>query len=197
VGTGPRRENRDELLGGVEPGLSELAPNGTYTLNRSNAHFGDEPGPYVIGVSCLSQQDHWHNITAGAPGTTGQQQVTLRRLTNQVVDKWVDVPESAFDVDTGVDMQPADEFSLTGSGAIWAGVWLTGENGPEGWTDRRETNPRSPMHEGPDAHPFSLVGRFDGLPFFYIGAGLSRRPYPSDRPRRLNLRMNDDTVDDA
>ena len=48
--------------------------------------------------------------------------------------------------------------------------------------------PSSPMHDVPQAHPFSLVGRFEGEPYFYVGTGFSRRPYPRPTPRRLFLR---------
>ena len=85
------------------------------------------------------------------------------------------------DVDANVTLEPGDEYALEGTGSIWAGVWFTGLNGPEGWTDRIETNPSSPMHDVPQAHPFSLVGRFEGEPYFYVGTGFARRPIRAQR----------------
>src|SRR3712207_3163912 len=39
-----------------------------------------------------------------------------------VADKIVRVPESAFDVDTGVDVRRGDRLVVSASGQIWAGV---------------------------------------------------------------------------
>ena len=66
-------------------------------------------------------------------------------------------------------------------------------NGPEGWLDRIESNPSSPYINRPDAHPFSLVGRFGSNPFFYVGLGLPRRPFPLPSSEELFLRTNDNT----
>ncbi len=107
---------------------------------------------------------------------------------------WVSVRESdKTDQDTGIVLQPGDEFALTGAGAIWAGVAFTGNNGPEGWTDRIETNPNSPLHNTADSRPFSLLGRFEGEGYFYIGHGFTRRAFNRSSPRRLFLRINDNT----
>ena len=88
-------------------------------------------------------------------------------------------------------LQPGDDFELQGTGAIWAGVWFTGTNGPEGWTNRIETNPSSPMSSRPQAHPFALLGRFGTEPYFYVGTGLPRRAFRGTAPATLFLRIND------
>ena len=106
-------------------------------------------------------------------------------------DVWVNVPESVrTDIDTGVVLQPGDEFALTGTGSIWAGVWFTGLNGSEGW-DRIETDPNSLLHNTPDARPFSLIGRLEDEGYFYIGSGFGRRTFNRNSARRLFLRIND------
>jgi Lamin Tail Domain len=102
------------------------------------------------------------------------------------------VPESAADVDTGIDLSAGDEYAIDASGTIWAGVVGTFENGPEGWTNV-DHDPKFPLHEGPDAHPFALIGRFDGEPYFYAGRTLKRGLYMGTGARRLRLRTNDDT----
>jgi hypothetical protein len=189
---GPDGSNLDHLLGGAEPDLTVLHPGEERLLSRQAGRFGEQPGAYVVGISYLSNQDDWLPVTAG-PGATTQQQVVLRALTQMVVDQTVEVRESDTDVDTHIDIAPGMEYALSASGSIWAGVWFTGVNGPAGWTDRIETNPRSPLTNSPHAHPFSLVGRFDGSTYFYVGDGVARHPYEDAISRRLFLRINDDT----
>jgi hypothetical protein len=109
-----------------------------------------------------------------------------------VVDRWISVRESDADVDTGIDLDPGDEYAFVeATGDIWAGVMFTGRNGPQGW-DNVTNDPKFPLHEGVYAHPFSLLGRFVGLPYFYIGSGRARERYPDTQVRRLQLRINDD-----
>jgi hypothetical protein len=49
---------------------------------------------------------------------------------------------------------------------VWAGVWFTGNNGPEGWVNW-EAGPDSPL---PYAAPFQLLGRLSGR-YFEVGTG--------------------------
>jgi hypothetical protein len=53
-------------------------------------------------------------------------------------------------------------------------------------------DPKFPLHEGPDAHPYALLGRYSGLNYFLVGAGRARAPYLGGAQRRLLLRINDD-----
>jgi hypothetical protein len=108
-----------------------------------------------------------------------------------IVDRWIPVRESDANVDTGIDVRPRDEYAFEATGTIWPGVWLAGRNGPQGW-DNIDHNPKFPLHEGAYAHPFSLLGRFVGLPYFYIGASRTRERYSDNQVRRLQLRINDD-----
>jgi FAD binding domain len=107
-------------------------------------------------------------------------------LETLVVDKTVTVNESDFDVDTGVDMRTGDRLVVHAFGLIWAGVALTGNNGPQGWNNE-DCDPKFPL---PCSHPYSLLGKLNGS-YFYIGSEINRVHTGGDS--RLFLRINDDT----
>jgi uncharacterized protein affecting Mg2+/Co2+ transport len=95
------------------------------------------------------------------------------------------INESDTSVDSGIDLGPNEFLTITGTGTINAGVFLGGDNGPEGWNSI-ETNPEFPL---PGTRPFSLLGSLDSQ-LFYIGKSAAT----TDRftsPRRLFLRTND------
>lgn len=188
---GPNGENLDTLLGGAEPGLTALQPGQEHLITRQCAAFGAQPGTYTVGVSYLSSLDEWLNLPPGNAGAHAQNTITLFRKKALAIDQVINVPEASGAVNTGIVCQPGDEVELTGTGTIWAGIWLTGVNGPEGWLNRIETNPASPYINKPDAHPYSLVGRFGNDPFFYVGTSLSRRAFASSSAQPLILRTND------
>ena len=190
---GPHGENLDALFGGAEQALTQLQPNQTRLITRNAPNFGNNPGTYTVGVSYLSNNDDWINIPAGNAGAVTQRSISLFTPKAQAVDTTISVPESSSAVPTGITMQPGDEFALTANGTIWAGVWFTGVNGPDGWTNRIETNPASPYINRPDAHPFCLVGRFGNDPWFYVGSGLGRRPATLTGAKELVLRTNDNS----
>lgn len=107
----------------------------------------------------------------------------------QIVDTTVPVPESSFDVDTAVDIEPNDDVQLDGDGEIWAGVIATGTNGPEGWA-WIDTDPKFPLR---NSHPYCLIGRFGASgAYFFIGRHRARQRYLGVEPRRLFVRTNDD-----
>jgi hypothetical protein len=117
----------------------------------------------------------------------------LRPNTRVLVhNTWITVRESDATVDTGIDLHPGDEFELEANGEIWAGVILTGRDGPEGWNNV-DHDPKFPLHTGSNARPFSLIGRFARSDWFYVGAHLGPQPYDEAAPKRLFLRTNDDT----
>jgi hypothetical protein len=190
---GPQGENLDRLLGGGQSGLTVLTPGEKQLLTRNALHFGTAPGSYTVGVSYFSMNGDWINIPPGNNGAATQHSISLFSPKRLVQDQTISVPESTSNVPTGIAIQPGDEFALTASGTIWAGVWFTGVNGPDGWTDRIETNPASPYINKPDAHPFCLVGRFDTDPWFYVGSGFTRRPAMLTAAKQLVLRTNDNT----
>jgi hypothetical protein len=190
---GPGGQNLDPLLGGGEPGVTQLQPGETHLIARNNANFGNAPGTYTVGVSYLSNNDDWINIPPGNAGAVTERSISLFTQKVEVADQTISVPESSSAVPTGINVQPGDDIALTGSGTIWAGVWLTGLNGPDGWMDRIETNPASPYNNRPDAHPFSLIGRFGSDPWFCVGSGFQRRPVMVNGPEELILRTNDNS----
>ena len=59
----------------------------------------------------------------------------LADFTRRVAKETVEVRESADRVDVdlgGEQISPGDQVVFSASGQIWAGVWLTGHNGPHG-----------------------------------------------------------------
>jgi len=97
-------------------------------------------------------------------------------------------PINEFDtmVDSGIDLGPNEFLAITGTGTINAGVFLGGDNGPEGWNSI-ENNPSFPL---PGTRPFSLLGMLDSQ-LFYIGKSTATTErFPSTK--RLFLRTNDD-----
>ena len=110
-----------------------------------------------------------------------------------LIKKTVIVKESDSDVDTEIDIKTGDEVSFQASGYIWAGVLLTGKNNPKGWNNI-DHNTKFPLHTGPTAHPYCLIGKLDDDEYFFIGEGPIYRKILLDRPEgRLFLRINDDT----
>jgi hypothetical protein len=97
----------------------------------------------------------------------------------------VTVRESDTWVDTGLVIEDDEELTITASGEIWAGVWLTEKNGPEGWKNI-DNDPKFPL---PGSRPFALIGRLKGRTF-YVGAG--HHSVMANGPGRLYLRTNDD-----
>lgn len=97
------------------------------------------------------------------------------------------VGEDTGDVDTMLDLQQGDMVEFSASGSIWAGVWFTGRNGPEGWNNI-DHDRKFPL---PGTHPYALLGKLDGR-YFYIGTGF-KRVYQGPGSR-LYLRVNDDTI---
>jgi hypothetical protein len=108
-----------------------------------------------------------------------------------VVDKTVSIGEGEFDVDTGVSVQPGDRLLLEATGEIWPGVWRTGNTWPFGWRTV-EHDPRFPLREGPDAHPYSLIGRLGSPPYFWVGPLWGPAVPPLATAQRLFLRVNHD-----
>lgn len=73
---------------------------------------------------------------------------------------------------------------------IWAGVWFTGWNGPEGWTSTSAPS----SYPAPGVPEYSLVGRLGNGGYGYVGA--SQRTYTNTTPgflQRVRFRVNDNT----
>lgn len=111
------------------------------------------------------------------------------------IDIKVTVHESDKNVNTGIILQSGDVYEFSEiSGSIWAGVALTGKNGPDGWNNI-DYDTKFPLHGGMDpvnAHPYCLLGKLNN--YFFIGSrgrGKERFLYIKNLP--LYLRINDDT----
>jgi Galactose oxidase-like, Early set domain/Lamin Tail Domain/Glyoxal oxidase N-terminus len=110
-----------------------------------------------------------------------------------VVDRWIPIPEASAGVDTLIYLESGDQFTLEAQGEIWAGVALTGRNGPAGWHNV-DHDSKFPLHSGSNAHPFALIGRFgEAGPWFYVGDRLGPQRYTETQSQSLWLRTNDDS----
>jgi hypothetical protein len=98
--------------------------------------------------------------------------------------------ESDYDISTGITVEPGQRLVINAWGEIWAGVWFTGRNGPQGWLGWH-AGPDSPL---PFAAPFSVLGRLEGR-YFYVGTGIELiyRPPAGVGGSQLWLRINDNT----
>lgn len=97
----------------------------------------------------------------------------------------VSVRESDQWVDTDLVLEANEDLMITATGQIWAGVALTGTNGPEGWNNV-DNDPKFPL---PGSRPYALIGKLNGS-VFYVGAKHQRTMISG--PGRLYLRTNDD-----
>lgn len=102
-----------------------------------------------------------------------------------VTSRLVQVNERDWDVDTHIGVRQGDTLIFQATGQIWAGVWLTGNNGPRGWNNI-DNDPKFPL---PATHPFCLLGKLDNG-YFYVG-DYSRIDRTADQGN-LYLRINDD-----
>lgn len=101
------------------------------------------------------------------------------------------VEENKQEVDTGIMIESGDIVEFSATGTIWAGVLLTGTNGPKGW-NAPTFDSKFPLTGVP---PFSLIGQIrslnslyysnwsngysDDRAWFYIGE-TSTYAYPND-----------------
>jgi hypothetical protein len=102
-----------------------------------------------------------------------------------IESRQITVNEGDFDVDTGMHTNQGDNLYFYAWGEIWAGVWFTGNNGPQGW-DNRDGSNKFPL---PGAHPYQLLGHLENG-YFEIGRQAFRQQTPDGG--QLLLRINDD-----
>jgi hypothetical protein len=101
------------------------------------------------------------------------------------------VPESSYGVVTNTYLEPGESIEITGGGEIWAGVWFTGTNGPEGWFDTSASS----AYPLPGAREYSLLARANGS-WIYIGQhGTVTNTGSTLAP--LEFRTNDNTPDNG
>jgi len=161
-------------VSGLNPGQAR-AFTATHTYPRS----GQVQAVVVVDPEGrISEQNETNNVATLSLNVQPHQPQLIAQASKKVF-------EGDFDVDTGIDVVNEDRSKVTASGAIWAGVWLTGDNGPEGWS-----NDPAPTNEGyplPGKAQFALLGKLDGD---YM---LVSRTYDEvvHRSGRLYLRIND------
>jgi len=97
------------------------------------------------------------------------------------------IPEASASISADLEVSPNEWLSFSSGGSIWAGVWLTGNNPPEGWNSI-ENGASFPL---PGARPFSLIGNFNQGQNFYIGRSNATMAGTISDPSNLFLRTND------
>jgi hypothetical protein len=187
------------------PGFPELPdlqlwPRVTVPKDVVQAAQHPDPGwPMVVPVAAIQgtatpqvDADGANLFLAG--GTPAKSPVPAPILpppsSNLRFDQTITVHESDGDVYTGVTLRNGEDFAVQAAGSIWAGVPLTGSNGPQGWTNI-EYDTKFPLHGVPSAHPYALLGKLQN--YFFIGSGIPRTRYIYQESCPLRLRINDDT----
>jgi hypothetical protein len=102
-----------------------------------------------------------------------------------VSNRQVQINEGDAAVDTTIQVQQGDTLIFQVWGTIWAGVWGTSTNGPQGWS-WRDNDQKFPL---PGAHPFQLLGLLDTG---YFEIGRYRRLDQTPDQGTLFLEINDD-----
>jgi hypothetical protein len=118
-------------------------------------------------------------------GQQGTSLAEIQRNLTLVTSKSVTVKESDSLVDTHIQVNKGDTLLFHASGQIWAGVWFTGNNGPDGWNNV-DNDLKFPL---PGSHPYCLLGVLDTGPFF---VGSTHRIDSAGDQGELFLEINDD-----
>jgi hypothetical protein len=99
------------------------------------------------------------------------------------------VPESAGTGVTSEWLSPGQTLGVTPlADRIWAGVWFTGTNGPEGWTHTRAAS----FYPLPGVPEYSLIARIGSGPWQYVGN--TSRTFTNNTSgllQRVRFRVND------
>src|SRR3954465_12732366 len=80
------------------------------------------------------------NARPRTPSDTERQVTNSQRLSSDQVLCPIDdlrVPEYSPGVVGSTWLYPGESVQITAGGTIWAGVWFTGTNGPNGWSGSR------------------------------------------------------------
>jgi len=183
---------------------SHLDDNGNGILDDSRLGSGTSfSAPMVAGVAARFLQNNTGASPAAVQGAiknsatpdvisdrgTGSPNLLLYSELHAAVAREASTPvisESATQVDSGLDVGPDEWLALTGGGEIWAGVWFTGNNGPQGWNSI-ENGAAFPL---PGSRPFALLGILDSQNFYIGNSNATADRFTT--PKRLFLRTNDD-----
>jgi hypothetical protein len=147
------------------------------------AVLGSKRSPAVIAATVLPAALLSTFTVAGSPADA----LGPLGLGDQRLCGIVDVPESETNVFVK-RLEPFEALTVNPGGSIWAGVWGTGNNGPEGW-------PGWAAPAGyplPGANSFSLIGRLDGEGWRYLGNQARVITNNSSSARNMYARVNDD-----
>ena len=183
---------------------SHLDDNGNGILDDSRPGSGTSfSAPMVAGVAARVLQLHPGASPAAVQGAiknsatpdvvsdrgTGSPNLLLYSEVHAAFAREASIPairESDTRVDSGLDVGPDEWLALTGGGEIWAGVWFTGNNGPQGWNSI-DNNAAFPL---PGSRPFALLGTLDSQNFYIGNSNATADRFTT--PKRLFLRTNDD-----
>jgi hypothetical protein len=149
------------------------------------------------------------NFSLNSPGAPIA--FTARYLSNREIAKaslateytetariWTDPVDADFQVWAGergqrrvptfINVAPGDTVTITASGSIWSGVWLTGENGAAGWSSHQA----GASFPKPGQPPFSLIAGYgDDWGNWYV-AGDFHQEVHEGPPAMLALAINTD-----
>lgn len=89
---------------------------------------------------------------------------------------------------SSLSLLTGDSVVVTAEGDIWAGVWLTRANGPEGWTD----DPAPTGYPVPGAPKYCLIARVGGGSWFEVGSAHTLTAREIGAGGRLVFGINDD-----
>ena len=153
---------------GVLPRLPPDAPPFP-TPEIGAALLRDPPMPSLLKLATRlgNVPDHYAVFPTGTAQPTAEQRrppepVPYLPDTSDLETFDLSIPEYTTSVMLPTEIKPGDRVRLIPSGAIFAGVLLTGNNGPGGW-DALDTALKFPL---PGDHPFCLLYRLlpDGMP---------------------------------
>lgn len=125
-------------------------------------------------------------IAAAAAGSALVGVAPAHAATTIVCSEHKEVAESDWDVNTGCWLQDGDRVQVSAGGSIWAGVWFTGNNGPQGWSNIAN-DAKFPMRT---ARAYSLLAKSNGN-YRYAGTGITYTY--TGTGSWLYLRINDDS----
>jgi hypothetical protein len=130
-------------------------------------------------------------ITAGAAGTSllgvaAPAHASATTTPTIVCQQTFNDNEADWDVNSGCYLQNGDHVQITAGGSIWAGVWFTGNNGPQGWNNTAG----DPKFPSPTSRAYSLLAEVNGQ-YRYAGTGTTFTYFGNGSP--LYTRINDDS----
>lgn len=155
---------------------------GGYTVHRFDGVDWDRYAGGAVAISVGPDGNPW---VVNSYGETFRGTTTVDRPLCPIGE--VGVPESATSVNAAT-LLPGERVTVAPDPAsrIWAGYWLTGDNGPQGWTDLAP-----PGYPLPGARRFSLLLN-TGLGWRYLGSVTTTVQNRTGSPQALRFRTNDD-----